>query len=181
MQCQQDPGRDSSDGKTSQFFRTCMNTRKRIIEAETRAALLAPCGMNCRLCRAYGREHNPCPGCRNDDGPKSNACVTCGIKNCRKLAEREMRYCFRCDEFPCLLLDKLDERYRSKYGMSMIENLLNIKNLGIRQFVRSENKRWHCRQCGEMLCVHKPQCQSCGTTWSKRTDNFCSSKNNDKR
>ena len=26
--------------------------------------------MNCRLCRAYGREKNACPGCRGDDSLK---------------------------------------------------------------------------------------------------------------
>jgi hypothetical protein len=151
-----------------------MKERRLTMDAGTRAALIAPCGMDCRLCRAYGREHTPCPGCRNNDGLRSKACITCRIKNCKKLVEQEIKFCFSCDEFPCVRLDKLDQRYRSKYGMSMIENLLNIKKLGIRGFVRSENEKWCCRQCGRMLCVHKPQCLSCGTTWTKRTGNFSS-------
>jgi rubrerythrin len=47
----------------------------------------------------------------------------------------------------------------------MIENLSNIKKFGIRRFVKSENEKWRCLQCGEMLCVHKPECPSCGRMW----------------
>ena len=31
--------------------------------------------------------------------------------------------------------------------MSMIENLENIKELGIRKFVRNERVRWTCPKC----------------------------------
>lgn len=124
--------------------------------------LIAPCGMDCRLCRAYGRERKPCPGCRGDNVLKSIACVTCKIKNCKKLARDGLKFCFRCDEFPCAPVRHLDNRYRTNYGMSPIENLAGIKRLGIRRFVTSENDRWACRECGGMLCVHKAQCPSCG-------------------
>ena len=43
--------------------------------------LIAPCGMNCRLCYAFIRDKKPCPGCLEDDVHKSNACVTCRIRN----------------------------------------------------------------------------------------------------
>jgi hypothetical protein len=140
--------------------------RKRSIEAAgTRATLIVPCGMDCRLCRAYTREQRPCPGCRNDDCVKPKTRMHCHIKNCSKFERPGIKFCFSCDEFPCERLEHLDKRYRSKYGMSMIENLSNIKKFGIRRFVRSENEKWRCLQCGEMLCVHKPQCLSCGRTW----------------
>src|SRR5271157_4705617 len=119
-----------------------MNRTRSTKTMATHAALIAPCGMDCRLCRAYAREHRPCPGCRKNDGPKSNACVVCPIKNCIKLVGQELKFCFDCNEFPCTRLEHLDKRYRSKYGMSTIENLLNIKKLGIRQFVRNENEKW---------------------------------------
>ena len=131
----------------------------------TRAILIAPCGMNCRLCRAYGRDQKPCPGCRNDDGEKAKSCAACSIKNCVKLKSRGIRFCFSCDEFPCARLEHLDKRYRSKYGMSMIENLRNIKQSGVRRFVRSEHERWKCPRCGNTLCVHRPECGSCGRQW----------------
>ena len=132
----------------------------------TREALIAPCGMDCRLCRAYVRDKRACPGCRMpDDGFKSHACVTCAIKNCDKFQKQGIRFCFSCDEFPCMTLRHLNERYKKNYGMSPIENLINIESLGIGPFVQLENKRWTCSKCSGMLCVHKAQCPSCGHSW----------------
>ena len=127
--------------------------------------LIAPCGMNCRLCAAYAREKNPCPGCRGDDRGKPKTRLTCRIKTCEKTVQLGIRYCAGCDGFPCDRLNHLDERYRSKYGMSMIENLVNIKRVGIRQFIKNEKEKWACPKCGEMLCVHEPQCLACDHTW----------------
>ena len=130
-----------------------------------RTTLIAPCGMNCRLCRAYIRDSKACPGCRGNDSFKSKACVSCRIKNCEKIVQGKVRYCFSCDSFPCDRLNHLDKRYRTKYGMSMIHNLEDIRKLGIRHFIRNEGKRWTCPKCGDLICVHKPQCLSCGHTW----------------
>jgi hypothetical protein len=93
------------------------------------------------------------------------SCITCRIKNCEKLAKGELEYCFGCDEFPCERLTHLDKRYRTKYGTSVLDNLASIEQFGIAYFVESENKKWACPKCGEMLCMHKPQCLSCGYAW----------------
>jgi hypothetical protein len=98
--------------------------------------LIAPCGMNCRLCRAYIRDKQACPGCRGDDSLKSKACVSCKIKNCEQIAEGNIKYCFSCDGFPCARLNNLDKRYRTNCGMSMIDNLKTIRDFGIRYFIR---------------------------------------------
>lgn len=132
---------------------------------EMHPSLIAPCGMNCRLCRAYIRERNACPGCRADDANKPKTRVTCRIKTCERIANGKARYCFGCDEFPCDSLKHLDNRYRTKYGMSMIENLTDIEKSGVRQFIENEKQKWTCRQCGKIICVHVPQCLSCGRKW----------------
>lgn len=138
-----------------------LQTRKNAI----RTTLIAPCGMNCRLCRAYIRDKKTCPGCRGDDSLKSKACLMCKIKNCDKIASGRVKYCFSCDSFPCGRLNHLDKRYRTKYGMSMIDNLKFIKKSGIRRFVRNEKEKWSCPKCGELICVHKPNCHSCNHQW----------------
>ena len=130
-----------------------------------RTTLIAPCGMNCRLCCAYTRDKNACPGCRGDDSVKPKTRVKCLIKTCEEIARGNVRYCFSCDGFPCDRLKHLDERYRTKYGMSMIENLAHIKKFGIRHFIRNEKERWTCPGCGQLICVHKQQCLSCGHKW----------------
>ncbi len=127
-------------------------------------SLIAPCGINCRLCRAYGRERNPCPGCRAGCNFTSTSAIHCSV-HCEKLAAGEFRYCFECDEFPCKRLAHLDQRYRTRYAVSPIDNLNRIQANGIRQFVRSENEKWVCPECGAMLCMHIPQCPMCGYRW----------------
>ena len=49
------------------------------------------------------------------------------------------------------------------YHMSMIENLENIKKLGVKRFVANEKKRWKCKKCGGVVNVHKAICSSCGS------------------
>jgi|WetSurMetagenome_2_1015567.scaffolds.fasta_scaffold53183_2 hypothetical protein len=127
--------------------------------------LIAPCGMNCRLCRAFGRDKNACPGCRGDDSFKSKSCTLCRIKNCEQMEIAGVKYCFSCDSFPCARLSHLDRRYRTKYGMSMIDNIRDIRDCGIRHFIRSEKEKWACPKCGKMICVHKPKCLYCGYKW----------------
>jgi hypothetical protein len=133
----------------------------------TTPSLIAPCGMNCSICRAYGRQRNPCAGCRGDDSMKTKTRLTCTIKRCEQLIEGRADHCCHCGDFPCKTLVHLDSRYTTRYGMSMIENLANIRDFGIHEFVERENQRWACRQCGEMLCVHKPECPSCGHLWNQ--------------
>lgn len=130
-----------------------------------RRVLIAPCGMNCRLCVAFTRKKNPCPGCRGFDLAKPKTRIRCRIKTCGKRAERKLQYCFGCGDFPCVSLNHLDRRYRTRYGMSMLENLQRIKESGVRRFLATEAGKWSCPGCGELLCVHRPQCVSCGYRW----------------
>ena len=47
----------------------------------------------------------------------------------------------------------LDRRYRTKYGMSMIENLNYIQKKGIRRFLKKEKSKWIIGD--KIFCVHK--------------------------
>lgn len=58
----------------------------------------------------------------------------------------------------CDNLKHLDKRYRTKYAMSMIENLVNIKKHGIRYFIKNEKVRWSCPECNGSICVHDRKC-----------------------
>ena len=112
--------------------------------------------MNCNLCIAHLREKRKCPGCRESNENKSNYCINCVIKNCSKLEQKKWKFCSdNCEEYPCARLKNLDKRYRTKYGMSMIENLENIKALGIRKFVIMEKNKWIRED--KIFCVHKKE------------------------
>jgi hypothetical protein len=110
--------------------------------------LIAPCGMNCGLCLHYLRAENKCPGCYS--GRKvNNKPIKCGIRLCKK---RHGEYCFDCDKFTCERLQRLDKRYRERYGMSEIENLEIIKEKGIDYLLDQEEKRWINTE--GTYCVH---------------------------
>ena len=127
--------------------------------------IIAPCGIDCSLCRAYIRAHKPCPGCRGGDSNKSNACLTCVIRNCEELAAGSHDFCFSCAKYPCADLLHLDYRYRTRYGVSVNENLERIQTVGAGRFVAEEATKWCCSKCGSRLCMHKPNCVNCGQTW----------------
>lgn len=125
------------------------------------AQLIAPCGMNCYICMAYLRKKNKCPGCRIEAN-KPVTRVICKIKTCETLTENKLAFCFECENVPCKNLKHLDKRYRTRYNMSMIENLENIQKIGIEEFLKNEKIRWTCPECGGTVCVHKGYCYDCG-------------------
>lgn len=132
-----------------------------------REELIAPCGMNCRLCMANQREKSHCKGCRNEDDIryKTKNSTSCIIKNCSVIQSNKSGFCFECDKFPCIRLKQLDKRYRSKYHMSMIENLEHIKQYNLDSFLQHEEIRWSCKECGNFVCVHKHICLVCKTSF----------------
>jgi hypothetical protein len=126
--------------------------------------MIAPCGMNCGLCIGHMREKRKCPGCREMDAYESSYGRKCIIRSCQILKINNLKFCSDiCEKYPCLRLKNLDKRYKTRYGMSMIENLGNIERLGIEKFIESEQSRWKCSECGELLCVHRNSCLNCGT------------------
>ena len=129
----------------------------------TDAELIAPCGMNCVICRGYLRKDKPCPGRRGDDALKPTYCAGCIIWNCLTIRTNRSGFCYECDRYPCKRLKALDKRYRTKYGMSMLANLQSIKERGLKAFVADERERWRCPGCGGTLCVHVGRCLACGT------------------
>lgn len=130
---------------------------------QIREDFIAPCGMNCRLCIGFQRDKNKCLGCRYEDAilyvtKESRHCV---IKSCQKKSDKG--YCFECESYPCRRLKDLDKRYRTKYHMSMLENLEYIRQQGINSFIDAEEQRWTCPTCQQILCVHRPNCLTCKT------------------
>jgi len=116
------------------------------------AGLIAPCGMNCSLCKAYLREKDRCLGCRVDD-EKPVSIMRCAVRSCAALKRKGWRFCSnRCERYPCARLKALDKRYRAKYCMSMIENLESIRKDGVRKFVKMEIKKW--TKGDRVFCVH---------------------------
>lgn len=111
--------------------------------------LIAPCGMNCGVCRAHLRSRNPCRGCGEAGQPLPKSRANCRMRLCEN---RTGRFCYDCADFPCDRLKHLDRRYRARYGMSEIENLECIRDHGMERFLERERERWVAD--GRVLCVH---------------------------
>jgi hypothetical protein len=127
------------------------------------AELIAPCGMNCEICVGFfgytmsgNKRKIKCLGC-NLSG-KSCAHLR---KFCKKLTKKEIEYCFECNEFPCTTLQRLDDKYRRRFGMSMVDNLEYIKENGMNNFLQSQEEKYKCHECGGVICVHNGKCYSC--------------------
>jgi hypothetical protein len=128
--------------------------------------LIAPCGMNCRTCIAYqsmemdlnhqGFHRKYCPGCI----PRGENCLHMGDQ-CEQIGEGTVRFCHECEAFPCKRLKSLDKRYRSKYHMSMIDNLKQLQENGMELFLESEERKWRCLKCGGVICCHNGLCLKC--------------------
>ncbi len=90
---------------------------------------LAPCGMNCELCHSFQNKKKIARDVEEEVPTALSQDVT-----------RESYIVFECSQYPCRRLRQLDERYRTHYNMSMIENLEFIKEYGENAFY-SNNRR----------------------------------------
>ena len=136
--------------------------------------LIAPCGMNCGLCSRYlamqndvqskGVEISYCLGCR----PKNKKCGFVQ-KDCELLRKRKIQFCHECPDFPCEKLQKLDDGYRKRYRMSMIENQKYIRDNGMEKFLEKETEKWKCPDCGSVICCHNGLCYNCKIDELKNT------------
>ena len=128
--------------------------------------LIAPCGMNCGICKQYlARLHgipkerckvSHCQGCI----PRGKTCYV--KRGCQKLLKHQISHCSQCPQMPCAHLARLDKRYRERYGMSMVENLKMLKAVGMDAFLKAQEERHKCPDCGGLVCVHDGKCYVCG-------------------
>ncbi|XHH10440.1 MAG: DUF3795 domain-containing protein [Candidatus Bathyarchaeia archaeon] len=129
--------------------------------------LIAPCGMNCGVCKAYlaysrnvpykKGEVSHCSGCIERN--KNCAFIK---KGCEKIRKKQFRFCYECPDMPCERLEKIDQYYSARYGMSMVENQKMMKEKGVDVFLRSQTERYKCPSCGDVVSVHDGKCYACG-------------------
>lgn len=146
--------------------------------------LIAPCGMNCSLCIAYIFNKNDL----NKDGFKRKYCSSCIArgknctfalgKKCDLIDTGKIRFCYECNNFPCEGLKRLDKRYKTKYHLSMIDNLNYIKENGIEQFIKKEIQKWKCKTCGDSVCCHNGLCLNCQIDILKKDKKYRWNENN---
>ena len=134
-----------------------------------RPELVAPCGNNCATCVAYfgytmagKKRKDACLGCR----PKNKSCAFLK-QHCRLLDKGEVEFCYECTDYPCIHLQKLEDRYTSKYHVSIFENLNFIRDHGMEKFLKIQKEKYQCPTCGGIICVHTDRCYTCSPCSSK--------------
>jgi hypothetical protein len=134
------------------------------------AAMIAPCGLDCSLCKRALDETDPCPGCNGPDEDKPEFCAKkCGIILCRKRIDNGYEYCDECPDYPCDDVMEKETRYTSKYPLyeSPGKNLRDIRALGMKRFLKCERDRWACKECGHIIAVHTGICSGCGMQYGE--------------
>ena len=126
--------------------------------------LIAPCGMNCAICSRYlsylnNLNRSQCIGCR----PRNEVCKylfqkCTGINHSSK---GDAAFCYDCDQFPCKQINRMDDRYRKNYAMSVKDNLLFIDQMGIKKFIKEQQQKYQCPKCGNLISIHNRKCFNC--------------------
>jgi hypothetical protein len=129
--------------------------------------LIAPCGINCGVCRAYLAYSRGAPK-KKGQVTHCQGCVArnknCAFikKRCEKIRKKQIRFCYQCQDMPCRRLAHLDERYRLRYSMSLVENQKMIQKKGVEQFLESQAEKYRCPNCGDVVSMHDNKCYACG-------------------
>lgn len=114
--------------------------------------LFAPCGMNCLVCYTHCASQKACPGCYQSGVGKPGHCRTCAIKDC--VHEKGLMYCYECADFPCGRIKRLERSYQTRYGVSLVENSLYVKENGLAAFEAVQKRQYTCVVCGGVISLH---------------------------
>jgi hypothetical protein len=129
--------------------------------------LIAPCGMNCGICKAYLAYSRGVPYKKG----KVTHCTGCLVRNkncafvkrdCEQLRKKHICFCYECADMPCKALANIDAYYSARYGMSMIENQRMIQEEGMDVFLKRQAEKYRCPSCRDIISVHDGKCYACG-------------------
>ena len=146
--------------------------------ASNNEKLVAPCGLYCGACSAYlathenragtGKAKGPvmqCDGCLGDGRLPPHA-SKCEIRECAA-TKTKTRRCSECEEFPCSLITNFNNDGVPHHG-EVLENLRQMRAMGIREWTKHEEDRWGCPKCRTKLSWYDAECPNCKTTRSTK-------------
>ncbi|MFW9820173.1 MAG: DUF3795 domain-containing protein [Candidatus Thorarchaeota archaeon] len=149
--------------------------------SDVKKELLAPCGLYCGVCRIYQayKENDlefkkdilptlndygvktvddiACTGCLSD-GIVFHFCQSCPIKDCIKV--KKIEGCYQCDEFPCKIINEWPDLLDKKI---MFRSIPARRELGTEKWVKEEEKRYLCPNCGNKLFYGAKMCKKCNS------------------
>lgn len=124
--------------------------------------------MNCAVCSRYlsyvnNLKRSQCPGCRPGNKKCSYLFEKCSGINKALKGNSTAGFCFECDRYPCKHINRMDDRYRINYGMSVKDNLELISKKGVERFAKEQYEKYRCSRCGGLISIHNRKCFKCDT------------------
>ncbi len=153
-------------------------------------SLVATCGLYCGACPMYldsqsnsnqktkelmqqwgskqaeiKREDFLCDGCLGK-ARIAPFCAKCAIRSCAE--SKTIAHCSECSQFPCSRIADFNNNHgKLQHHAEVLANLGHLKEMGIKDWAKSEEERWRCPQCGNRISWYDKACSKCG---AKRSD-----------
>lgn len=97
-----------------------------------------------------------CHGCKS--AVLSVYCRDCGIKRCAQ--GRGVATCRACGRYPCRRIRAFDGDGCAHHA-AVMRNLAAIDRIGIKRWLRQQDRRWRCRSCGRRFTWYTKKCRGC--------------------
>jgi hypothetical protein len=107
-----------------------------------------------------------CDGCLSG-GMLAAHCQNCAIRKCAANKQNDSR-CFDCEELPCYRITNLINMGGYLHRKEYLPNLKKIREMGVQEWVKYEEERWRCPQCGLPMSWYDAECTRCGEPRSKQ-------------
>lgn len=96
-----------------------------------------------------------CQGCLSDD--RFMHCQQCAIRSCTQA--RGYAGCHECRDFPCQHIADFSMAVGKKVILRCVPH---IRAVGVEQWMRDEQARYHCPDCGNQVFRGAMRCNQCG-------------------
>jgi hypothetical protein len=107
-----------------------------------------------------------CDGCLSG-GMLAVHCQNCAIRKCAANKQSDSR-CSDCEDLPCYRITNLINMGRYLHRKEYLPNLKKIREMGVQEWVKYEEERWRCPQCGLPMSWYDAKCARCGHPRSER-------------
>ncbi|MBY8982297.1 MAG: DUF3795 domain-containing protein [Candidatus Lokiarchaeota archaeon] len=124
--------------------------------------LVSYCGIYCGACPGFHKGR--CNGCRSVK-TKSKPKRRCGynIRNCCE--DKKLKYCGQCEQYPCFKINKLINSQKGRkeydYRHNIPKNFMIIRKEGIDVWLKKQEKKWLCPNCGGQGVFYNLVCWDC--------------------
>ena len=118
---------------------------------------------NSRLAEMAKRAERPvesldCDGCKSE--VIAQCCEECNIRVCG--IKKGVDTCAECDECPCELFEPFKKGDFYLLYVLMMNNQKTIKRVGLDAWLKEQQKRWQCADCGTPFWWYQKTCEDCG-------------------